>query len=130
SRNRRNARRQSTERCRLPAARPLRDNQGDARWAATVKKPLDATALGVRELVAAVGARRLSAVAVAEAYLDAIAARESEVRAFVFLDRELVLAQARALDRRKGATGLRLRGVPFAVKDIIDTRDQPTECNS
>jgi hypothetical protein len=69
-------------------------------------------------------------VAVAEAYLDAIAARETEVRAFVFLDRDLVLAQARALDRRKGSERLRLHGVPFAVKDIIDTRDQPTECNS
>ncbi len=95
-----------------------------------MKKPLDATALGVRDLVAAVGAGRLSAVAVAEACLDAIAAREREVRAFVFLDRDLVLAQARALDRRKGSEKLRLRGVPFAVKDIIDTRDQPTECNS
>ena len=95
-----------------------------------MKKTLSATALSVRDLVAAVSAGRLSATAVAEAYLDAIAAREREVRAFVFLDRDLVLAQARALDRRKGSEKLRLLGVPFAVKDIIDTRDQPTECNS
>jgi len=39
-----------------------------------------------------------------------------------------VLEQARALDRMARAS--RLHGVPFGIKDIIDTADLPTEYNS
>jgi Asp-tRNA(Asn)/Glu-tRNA(Gln) amidotransferase A subunit family amidase len=94
-----------------------------------MKKPVKPQSLGVRGIVSAIEAGRLTAAAVAEAYLEAIAAREGEVRAFAFLDPALVVAEARKLDRSK-RRGLALRGVPFAVKDIIKTRDQPTECNS
>ena len=56
----------------------------------------------------------------------------SEVHAFVHLDPEHALAQARALDRRK-ASGERtgpLHGIPVGIKDIFDTADYPTECGS
>ncbi len=95
-----------------------------------MRKPVKATALGVRGIVAAVESGRLTASAVAEAYLEAIAAREGEVRAFAYLDPALVRAQARKLDRAGRRKKSPLRGVPFAVKDIIKTKDQPTECNS
>jgi Asp-tRNA(Asn)/Glu-tRNA(Gln) amidotransferase A subunit family amidase len=94
-----------------------------------VKKPLKATSLGVRGIVAAIEAGRLTASEVAEAYLDAIAAREGELRAFAYLDPALVRTEAKKLDRVKRRK-MPLRGVPFAVKDIIKTNDQPTECNS
>lgn len=81
--------------------------------------------LSATEIVAAVGSRRTTCEAVARACLEHISAREPQVQAWHYLDPETVLAQARALDRsgRRGA----LFGVPFGVKDIIDTCDMPTE---
>jgi Asp-tRNA(Asn)/Glu-tRNA(Gln) amidotransferase A subunit family amidase len=96
----------------------------------TVKRSIKPSSLGVRGIVAEIEAGRLTASAVAESYLEAIAGREGEVHAFAFLDPALVTAQARRLDRAGRRRALPLRGVPFAVKDIIKTRDQPTECNS
>jgi Asp-tRNA(Asn)/Glu-tRNA(Gln) amidotransferase A subunit family amidase len=59
--------------------------------------------------------------------LDRIEARAA-VKAWVWLDRELALAQARAADRA-GRPGL-LKGVPVGVKDVIDTYDMPTQHGS
>jgi amidase len=50
------------------------------------------------------------------------------VQAWQFIDPDLVIAQARALDRR-GTVGA-LQGVPIGFKDIIDTADMPTEYGS
>ena len=72
--------------------------------------------------------RELSAQALLRDCLARIEARESEVRAFVCLDAEAALAQARALDA--GAVRGPLHGLPLAVKDIFDTHDLPTEMGS
>ena len=58
------------------------------------------------------------------ACLERIEEREPIVGAWEYLNPEQVLAQARACDQRTG-TGA-LRGVPFGIKDIIDTFDMPT----
>ena len=50
------------------------------------------------------------------------------MRAFVCLDVQGALAQARALDA--GPLRGPLHGLPLGVKDIFDTRDLPTECGS
>jgi amidase len=65
---------------------------------------------------------------IARACLARIAEREPVVHAWAFLDPELVLAQARALDAgpRRGL----LHGVPLGVKDIFDTFDMPTQMGS
>ncbi|RWR14406.1 amidase [Paenirhodobacter populi] len=81
-------------------------------------------ALDAVSLTAAVRAGTISAVAVTEAYLDRIAAREDAVRAWQYLSPEQALAAARALDGR-GARGP-LAGLPVAVKDVIATHDMPT----
>ena len=54
------------------------------------------------------------------------------VGAFVHFDGEQALATARARDRERVLTGPRsaLHGLPFAVKDVIDTADMPTQRNS
>jgi amidase len=59
------------------------------------------------------------------ACLERIAEREPDVRAWANIDPDRALAAARAADRasRDGP----LAGVPFGVKDIIDTQDLPTE---
>lgn len=81
--------------------------------------------LTATETVAAILAGKTTCEAVARACLDHIAGREPQVQAWQYLNSEQVIAQARALDKsgRRGP----LFGVPFGVKDIIDTCDMPTE---
>jgi Asp-tRNA(Asn)/Glu-tRNA(Gln) amidotransferase A subunit family amidase len=62
------------------------------------------------------------------ACLERIAESDPTVRAWEHLDPEAALAQARAADRSERRSPL--HGVPVGVKDIIDTRDLPTECGS
>jgi len=89
-------------------------------------KPLNQ--LTASEIVQSIGAGNTTCEAVARACLERSAEREPSVGAWQFLDPDLVLAQARALDRR-GTMGA-LHGVPVAMKDIIDTHDMPTEYGS
>src|SRR6185437_13478786 len=74
----------------------------------------------------------LSAEEYVGACLDKIAALESAVHAFIHLDPDHALAQARALDerQREGEPLGALHGIPVAIKDIFDTKDYPTECGS
>ncbi len=89
-------------------------------------KPLNQ--LTATEIVQAIAAGRTSAEAVARACLERIAEREPHVQAWQFLDPDLVLEQARRLDRR--GTVSALQGVPVGFKDIVDTADMPTEYGS
>jgi Asp-tRNA(Asn)/Glu-tRNA(Gln) amidotransferase A subunit family amidase len=87
----------------------------------------------LNELTAAEAAQRLergqlTSEALVAACLERIAERDEQVRAWAFVDRERALAAARALDRAPRRS--RLHGVPFGIKDIIDTADLPTEYNS
>jgi Asp-tRNA(Asn)/Glu-tRNA(Gln) amidotransferase A subunit family amidase len=74
----------------------------------------------------------ISAEDFARACLDRIDAVDSEIKAFAHLDRDHVLAQARALDERRAERRSigPLHGIPVAIKDIIDTADYPTELGS
>ncbi len=81
--------------------------------------------LTASEIVAAITSKQTTAEAVARACLDHIHAREPQVEAWQFLDPDLVIKQARALDA-SGTVGP-LQGVPVGIKDIIDTADMPTE---
>ncbi len=74
----------------------------------------------------------VSAVDYARACLARIAEREPVVQAWVHMDPDNVLAQARALDERKksGRPIGPLHGLPVGLKDIIDTADQPTQNGS
>jgi Asp-tRNA(Asn)/Glu-tRNA(Gln) amidotransferase A subunit family amidase len=72
---------------------------------------------------------KISALELTEACLARIAADEPRVQAWTFLDPDLARAQARRCDeaRRLGRPQGSLHGIPVGVKDIIDTRDMPTE---
>ena len=72
---------------------------------------------------------RLTSEELVQACLERIRALEPKVQAWVFLDEEHALAQARAADERKrsGQPIGALHGVPVGVKDIFDTADMPTE---
>lgn len=84
--------------------------------------------LTATEIVEAITAGRTTCEAVVRACLDRIAVREPEVQAWQYLNPEQVIANARALDK-SGKRGP-LIGVPFGLKDIIDTCDMLTEYGS
>src|ERR1700712_2294835 len=100
------------------AALASRGNRG-----AQVDKPLNE--LDATEIVAAIADRCTTCEAVTHACLDRIAAREGQVHAWAHIDPEAALSSAQHFDR----SGKRspLTGVPFGVKDIIDTFDMPTQ---
>ena len=77
------------------------------------------------EIAARVRTGRESASAACAAALDRIAETEPAVQAWHHLDAAEAAARAQAIDD-VGPHGA-LAGVPIAVKDIIDTADQPTE---
>ena len=81
---------------------------------------------------AAMAAGEFSAEELTKACLERIAEREDTVGAWAFLDEELALGQARALDEKKSAGEPLgpLHGLPIGLKDIFDTSDMPTECGS
>lgn len=66
----------------------------------------------------------------ANALLNRIESRNSVVKAWQYFDSDLVLSQARALDQIPHDQRGRLHGVAIAVKDIMDTKDMPTEYGS
>jgi len=71
----------------------------------------------------------VKAETVTRAFLDRIAAEDEALGAYVFVDEDYALEQARALDRHRG-TGRAIgpmHGVPVALKDIIDARGLPCE---
>lgn len=72
--------------------------------------------------------RDLRAEEVVRDCLDRIAEREAVVRAWVHLDPDRAIEQARRLDR--GPYRGPLHGIPLGVKDIIDTAGQPTAYGS
>ena len=81
------------------------------------------------EIAHGIGSRRVSCEAVVRDCLARIAEREPAVQAWEFLDPDLAVAQARALDRGGGPQGA-LAGIPIGVKDIIDTFDMPAAYGS
>ncbi len=85
---------------------------------------IDICSMTATEIVAHITSGKLTAEAVMDDHLARVDARESEVNAFIDFDAERALMLARAADQRP-EKGL-LHGVPFAVKDIIDTVDLPT----
>jgi len=66
--------------------------------------------------------------AVMAAHLERIAAREPEVGAFIHLDADRAMERARVADHQPAEGAL--HGVPFTIKDIIDTDDMPTAWGS
>jgi aspartyl-tRNA(Asn)/glutamyl-tRNA(Gln) amidotransferase subunit A len=84
------------------------------------------------ELAALIASGETSAAEVAQAHLDRINAVDGSVKAFLHVDEETVLAQARAVDARRAAGEPLgpLAGVPIAHKDVFTTQDMPTTCSS
>jgi len=76
--------------------------------------------------------RKLSPVELVQSLIDRIDAIDDKVHAFLHVERETALAQARQAeaDYMVGRVSSALHGVPYAIKDIIDVAGQATTCHS
>lgn len=88
----------------------------------------DLFSMSAVQIAADISSGKLTAEAVMLDHIARINVRDSAVNAFLDFDADRALRLARASDRQteKGV----LHGVPFAVKDIIDTVDLPTSWGS
>jgi len=84
------------------------------------------------ELAGLLARGAVTAEALTASCLQAIRQRDAAVRAFVHVDENGALEQARAVDakRKRGAALGPLAGLPVAVKDVLCTAGQPTTCAS
>ena len=83
------------------------------------------------EMARALRAREVSAVELADAHLERIAAVDQRIGAYLAVTPELARKQAEAADARIGAGEAGpLTGVPMQLKDNLSTRGAPTTCAS
>ncbi len=83
------------------------------------------------ELSEALKEKKISSVELTRQYTDRIARLNGELNAFITVDRDRALADAKRADQRiaKGDAGP-LTGIPIAHKDIFCTRGMLTTCGS
>lgn len=90
------------------------------------------TNLSAREIRDQIVSGQLSSAEVTQAFLDRIEQVDGQVKAFLNVDQDAALEQARQVDRRiaAGESVGCLGGVPVAVKDLLCTRGRVTSCAS
>ncbi|MGB7542275.1 MAG: amidase, partial [Burkholderiales bacterium] len=85
----------------------------------------------LKELSAALAQKRISSVELAQLFLGRIGKLNGELNAFITVDAEKSLAQARAADARIARGEAQpLTGIPVAHKDIFVARGWRTTCGS
>ena len=89
----------------------------------------------VSELSAALAAKKISSVELTRLFLDRIKGLNGRLNAFITVDEEISLAQARVADERRAGRGNAgeagpLTGIPVAHKDIFCTKGIRTTCGS
>ncbi|MDH4292791.1 MAG: amidase, partial [Betaproteobacteria bacterium] len=75
-----------------------------------------------------IAAGELTAEKLTASCLERVAERETDVQAWAFIDPDTAIKQARLLDQQPRRS--RLHGIPFGIKDVIDTHDMPTQYGS
>jgi len=84
------------------------------------------------ELHAGFISKKFSPVEVTQALIDRADRLDPTLNAYIHLDRDTALEQARMAERliMKGQIAGALHGVPYGVKDLIDMAGQVTSCHS
>ena len=84
------------------------------------------------EMAKALTSKEISSVELTQAHLDQISKVDTDVHAFLHVDSEGALAQARDVDARRKAGEMLapLAGVPLALKDVLVQKGIPTTCGS
>jgi len=85
----------------------------------------------IKQLAAALRAKQISSVELTQLYLDRIHQLNPQLNAFITLNADKSLAQARAADARLASGDADvLTGIPIAQKDIFCAKDWLTTCGS
>jgi aspartyl-tRNA(Asn)/glutamyl-tRNA(Gln) amidotransferase subunit A len=85
----------------------------------------------IKQLSAALAAKKISSVELTQLYLDRIASLNPELNAYITVNPEMSLAQAREADARIAAGQAdALTGIPLAQKDIFCAKGWLTTCGS
>ncbi len=86
----------------------------------------------IHEAAEAIKGRRVTPIELVEQCFAAIDRWEPHVQAWVFVDRDYALAEAKRLTAELEKNRYRgpLHGIPIGVKDIYDVFDWPTACGS
>ncbi|MEO6421846.1 MAG: Asp-tRNA(Asn)/Glu-tRNA(Gln) amidotransferase subunit GatA [Candidatus Nitrotoga sp.] len=83
------------------------------------------------QLGAALRSKKISSVELTQLYLDRIAEHNSKLNAYITVNEEMSLMQARAADVQLAqSTTHALTGIPIAQKDIFCAKDWRTTCGS
>jgi len=84
------------------------------------------------EMASALSAGEITSVELTQAHLDQIARVDRDVHAFLHVDTDGAIAQARTVDekRKSGEKVSPLAGVPLALKDVLVQKGIPTTCGS
>ena len=84
------------------------------------------------ELLSDLSSRKISAEQLTRDSLERICSRDGEVRAFLSLDGDAAIEQAKEIDARRAANKPvgKLAGLPVAIKDVLCTEGRTTTCGS
>jgi Asp-tRNA(Asn)/Glu-tRNA(Gln) amidotransferase A subunit family amidase len=88
-------------------------------------EPFEMSATAASEAIAS---GKLTSEALTRSCLARIVMRDGDVKAWSYFDHDHVLRVARELDKEVPRS--QLHGIPIGIKDIIDTKDMPTQYNS
>ncbi|VGO14613.1 Glutamyl-tRNA(Gln) amidotransferase subunit A [Pontiella desulfatans] len=91
----------------------------------------DLNKLTIAELSDKLAAGDCTSVDIVNDVLASIDAHDGKVGAYLTLDREDALAQAKAADEKRAAGGSHpMLGIPVAIKDLLNVKGQPCTCSS
>lgn len=82
------------------------------------------------QALAAIRHGELSIEVYAQSLLSRAAARDAQVGAWVYLNQDLVIQRARELDKVPFEKRGPIHGLPIGIKDVMLTKDMPTQYNS
>jgi Asp-tRNA(Asn)/Glu-tRNA(Gln) amidotransferase A subunit family amidase len=111
---------------RLPARDQFVRTPGDG--APVPSSDEDIAFAPVTQLSRWIESRKLTSERLTNIYLSRIERLDPKIRAIITLTRDHALAQAKAADAEVAAGKYRgpLHGIPYGVKDLLDTKDIPT----
>ncbi len=106
-----------------------------ARAASSGREPMqELSELSLTELRSRLRGGEVSASEAVRACLERIATGNAELRAFIYVDEEGAMRAAHQADGRRarvaGFGAAALRGIPLAIKDLIDVQGMPTTAAS
>ena len=92
---------------------------------------MNLTNLNAFEILKLFNSNKLSVVEYVSELISHIKLREPNVEAWAFLNEDLVKTHAKTIDEKRSNNSQKsFAGIPIGIKDIIDTRDFPTENGS